>query len=412
MPEFGHEMLFAAALNIEKPLYIKKVEFIKDNGELHIYIDFNKGARFVCSVCGKAEMPVYDSEEKTWRHINFFQYKAFIHFRTPRTNCPEHGVHLINTPWGGSRDFTLLIEAMIMQLSKCMPIKQIAELLDEHDTKIWRVIHRYVNNTYVNEDFSKVEHVGVDETASKRGHKYVTLFVDMDESKVIYATEGKGSETIKAFKEELPYHHSNPQNIDQICSDMSPSFIKGIKSNFPWADLTFDKFHVMKLMNEAVDKTRRSEQKENPLLVKSRYIWLTNPTNLKAKQKEKLENLNTLNLKTGRAYRIKLALQEIYSTATDRVDGMIKLTAWYKWACRCKIDSVKEFAKTVKSHWNGILNYFGARLTNGVLEGINSQVQAVRSRAKGYRNTGNFIAMIYLLMGKLTFNFKPKMGMI
>ena len=132
---------------------------------------------------------------------------------------------------------------------------------------------------------------------------------------------------------------------------------------------------------------------------------------LTRKQQSKLESLSQSNLKTGKAYRLKLALQAIYKTATDRTDAMIKLNKWYQWAVRSRIEPIKDLAKTIKKNWSGILNYFDTRLTNGVLEGINSLVQAARARAKGYRNINNYITMIYLIAGKLTFNLEPKMEM-
>ncbi|NLW46655.1 MAG: transposase family protein [Firmicutes bacterium] len=95
----NHEPLFAKALQIKEPLYVKRVEFDQNSGELHIHIDFRKGAKFSCAICGKSGMNVHDTIEKTWRHLNFFQYKAYIHFRTPRTNCPEDGIHLVDSPW-------------------------------------------------------------------------------------------------------------------------------------------------------------------------------------------------------------------------------------------------------------------------------------------------------------------------
>lgn len=96
---FNQESLFTAALMIKEPLYVKKVEFDKDIGELHIYIDFRLGSKFECPICGAEGLPVHDTHEKTWRHLNFFQYKVFIHFRNPRSKCPNHGIHLVSTPW-------------------------------------------------------------------------------------------------------------------------------------------------------------------------------------------------------------------------------------------------------------------------------------------------------------------------
>lgn len=404
---FNHENLFSAALMIQEPLYVAKVEFDKDEGELHMHIDFRKGSKFKCSICGVEGLPVHDTIEKTWRHLNFFQYKAYIHYRNPRSECPDHGVHLTEAPWGApGTGFTLLFEALVMQLAMSMPVSKIAELVGEHDTKIWRVIRRHVNLAHAVADYSEMQSVGIDETSSKRGHNYVTLFVDMDAGKVVYVTEGKDSETIAEFKDELPHHNCNPQQINTISADMSPAFKKGAAENFPWADITFDKFHVMKLMNEAVDKVRRAEQKVVPALKSTRYLWLFNPDNLSPEKAQKLETLKSSNCKTAKAYQLKLTLQDIYATASDRIDAMVMLGKWYKWAIRCRLEPVKEFAKTIKNNWSGILNHFDSKLTNAVLEGINSIIQSARARAKGYRNIENFITMIYLLAGKLTYNFQ------
>lgn len=185
---------------------------------------------------------------------------------------------------------------------------------------------------------------------------------------------------------------------------MSPAFIKGAAKCFPSADITFDKFHVMKIVNDAVDKVRRQEQKDQPDLKNTRYIFLKNPKNLTDKQAETLEQikLKDLNLKTMRAYQIRLNFQEFWNQPLEQAEGFLK--KWYYWATHSRIEPIKEAAYTIKRHWNGVMNWFKSRINNGILEGINSMIQAAKARARGYRTIDYMITMIYLLNGKLKFN--------
>lgn len=396
-----HEQLFSEALQIREPLYVQRVVFDQKQGELHIHIDFHKGAKFSCPECEKPGVCVHDTEDKQWRHLNFFQYKAYIHFRHPRVRCDDHGVHRIKVPWAqrGS-GFTLLFEALVMELAGCMPVKDIAKNVGEHDTRIWRIINRYVDAGRAEADYSSLESVGIDETSSKKRHTYVTVFTDMQESRVVHVEVGKDAQTVQSFKQMLQDRDIDPLQITQVCADMSPAFRRGVADAFPHAEVTFDKFHVIKLINEALDEVRREEQKDQVLLKRSRYLWLYNPKKLSTKQAVALQQLTKLNLKTVRAYRIKLALQEVYR-AVDKQTAETLLRKWYAWAIRSRLKPVKDVAQTIKTSWNGILNYFDSWLTNGVLESINGVVQAARRRARGYRNVKNFITMIFLLSGKL-----------
>ena len=145
--------LFEAAWCIEKPLYISNIEF-NELSELHIYIDFERGSKFSCHICEKEECSVHDTVEKVWRHLNFFQYKCFIHFRNPKLKCNKCGVHLFMPPWSRPRSgFTVLFEAFVLTLVKEMPVSKIAELMDEHDTRIWRIIHFHISKAYAEKDF-------------------------------------------------------------------------------------------------------------------------------------------------------------------------------------------------------------------------------------------------------------------
>ncbi|KJD42207.1 ISL3 family transposase, partial [Paenibacillus terrae] len=221
--------------------------------------------------------------------------------------------------------------------------------------------------------------IAIDETSSRRGHRYITLFVDVDTKTVLFATEGKGKDTLARFNQYLLQKGVESAQIQEICCDMSPAFIRGIEEQFPAAEITFDKFHVMKMVNEAVDEVRKAEQKEEPGLKRTKYLWLKNKTNLKAEQRDTLESLKDKNLKTGRAYRLKLAMQELWTT--PHVFADVYLREWLGWARRSQLGAMMDLAKTVKQHEEGILRWFHSRMTNGLLEGINGLVQAAKRKA-------------------------------
>ena len=128
------------------------------------------------------------------------------------------------------------------------------------------MVHHYVDAARARTDASGVTRIAIDETAARRGHDYVTLFVDIDQARVLFATEGKDADTIAAFADDLDAHGGDPAAISEVCIDMSPAFIKGIAENLPNAAITFDKFHAVKIINDAVDQVRRAESKERPEL--------------------------------------------------------------------------------------------------------------------------------------------------
>ncbi len=397
--------LLEMALGLTPPWQVSSSDFDPKQRRLDIKIDFPRGSTFTCPECGEDNVKAYDTEEKTWRHLNFFQHETYLVARVPRIQCDKCGIRLIDVPWARSGSgFSLFFEAMIMTLAKAMPVKTIAAFVNEHDTRLWRVLHHYVDKARNNSDYSEVREVGVDETSSKRGHKYVSLFVDLKGPRVLFATEGKDASTVERFKQDLTDHKGNPENIKEVCCDMSPAFISGVENQFPKARLTFDKFHIMKIINEAVDEVRRQEQKDCPELARTRYIWLKNPKNLKLTQVGILKELTVkkLNLKTSRAYHIRLNFQELFTQAPEMAEAYLK--KWYFWATHSRLEPIKQAAYTIKRHWDGVLRWFHSNINNGILEGINSLIQAAKAKARGYRTSRNLITMIYLIGGKLAFS--------
>ena len=393
--------LLQLGLGLTPPWTVNRCDFDPTAHRLDIDIDFAPGSRFACPSCGAADCPPHDTARMTWRHLNFFQHQAYLNARVPRVRCETCGVKQVGVPWARpDSGFTLLFEAMVMTMVAAMPVKAVARMVGEHDTRLWRIIHHYVDAARTNADAAGVTDVAVDETAARRGHDYITLFVDIDKAKVLFVAEGKDAETVAAFAEDLTAHGGDPEAIREVCIDMSPAFIKGVAEHLPQAGVTFDKFHAVKIVNDAVDEVRREEQKSRPELKKTRYVWLKNETSLSNGQREQRDRLANSNLKTARAYQLRLTFQELYQQPTrEAAEAFLK--KWYFWATHSRLPPMIEAAKTTKRHWDGILRWFDSKIANGLIEGINSLVQAAKAKARGYRSTRNLKAMIYLIAGKL-----------
>lgn len=394
--------LFALALGLSKPWYVARNELDTVKRELEIGIDFERGGTFPCSECGQAGCKAYDTEERRWRHLNFFQFETVLSARVPRIDCSSCGKRPVEVPWArpGS-GFTLLFEALLLTMVPHMPVAAAARLLSEHDTRLWRVIHHYVDQAVARRDDSAVERVGIDETASRRGHNYISIFVDLDAPRVLFATEGKDASTVARFAEDLQAHGGDPASIQEVCMDMSPAFIKGARESLPNASVTFDKFHITKIIGEAVDKTRREERAEHEELKGQRYALLRNPETMNDEQLAFVSDLllRKTQLKTARAFHLKLVFQDFYLQPRSYAEAYLE--KWCSWATRSRVAAMVDAARTIKKHWHGVLRWFTSKITNGLLEGINSLIQAAKAKARGYRTSRNLIAMVFLLAGKL-----------
>jgi transposase len=397
------DKIFEQALGVESPWFIESTTFDTLEKRLDIRIDFKRGWRFPLEEGGPL-FPVHDTEVKTWRHLNFFQHECYLHVRVPRIRTDEGRTIMVMPPWAGKMlGFTLLFEALLLELCRNMPVHKVAGMTGVDDGKLWRMLDLYVDCARIDEDCSSLAVVGMDETSVAKGHDYITLFVDMKERKTLHVSEGKGSETVSNFADYLTEHKGNPEQIKAVSCDMSPAYIKGVNDNLPNAEITFDKFHILKIINDGVDKVRREEAKGNPLLKKTRYIFLKNDTNLTAKQRAKKEELKLadLNLQSMEALRMRETFQQIYHADTEATFTKL-LQEWIDWVLNCNLPAMQKAAQTVRQHSSGIINWVQSRINNGILEGLNSIVQAAKRKARGYGKK-HFATMVFLLTGKLNF---------
>jgi len=402
------EFLFSQALGLQSPWKVEEINFSNDStleqNELHLQIGFEPGARF--SDESGALCPVHDTVDRQWQHLSFFEHSCYLHCSVPRITTTGGKVRTVEVPWArpGS-GFTLLFEAMALaMIEREMPVNRVAEMLKVNPQRIWTIFNHWIGKAKIADDVSSITQLGIDETSSKKGHKYVTLGVDLEESRVIFVTEGKGKATLHNLQGHLENKGVEKEQIEQISMDLSPSFIAGAAEAFPSAEITFDRFHVVKLLNEAMNQVRISERKEHDALKGHKYTFLRNRENLTHKQEVSLAEMIGLYPTLGQAYRLKELFNDLWSMP-DKESAEAFLKQWCEEVENSKIPAFMKFVKTVRSHWSGIIHFVETKITNGILEGINSKVQLAKRRARGYRNINNFINMIYFLCGKLKFDY-------
>jgi len=316
--------------------------------------------------------------------------------------CPEHKLKQVEVAWARERSgFTLLFEALVMALVKEMPVKAVAGLIGETDMRVWRVMHHYVDEAVEAQDLSGLGRAGIDETSAKRGQDYVSVFADLDERRAVYVTEGRDQGTVQEFSCFLETHGGELRRVREVCQDMSEAYLAGSLKHLPQAEITFDRYHVRSHLSKAIDEIRREEAKQHQALLKNtRYLWLKRPQNLTVRQQDLLDELLQQPLETVRAYELSLRFDDFYEL--DDPDAAEEyLRRWIDEVHTSGLKPLIKFTRMLEDHWLGVMRWHHSRVSNGLLEGLNSLIQAAKRRARGYRTNRNYIAMIYLVAGKL-----------
>ena len=397
--------LFAAALGVTSPWYVRNVVFDGDKRLLTIGIDFARGSRF--SYPGvEGQHPVHDTVPKRYRHLNFFQHECYLEVRTPRLKLPDGRVVLAEPDWAGKLSgFTLLFEALILAMCRQMPFAAVARLAGESWHRVQAICQRYVDLALARADLSRVTRLAIDETSSRRGHNYLTFAADAEAHKVVFVTEGRDAKTIAELGHFLSEHKATPEQIASVSIDMSPAFIKGVTKHLPNARITFDKFHVIAHASAAIDKTRRLEQKTDPSLKGLRWPLLKDRQRLSESQRADLDAFTAqiTTKRTARAWLYREQLRQILDRKQINVVAAM-LKRWCANVMRSKAEPMKTVAKMIRTHFDGVIAWAQTRQTNGFLEAINGLFQAAKRKARGYGRFQTMRVVIFLVAGNLDFS--------
>ena len=401
----GLTKLFEQSIGVKEPWYIRSIE-TKD-AEVHVYVDIREGNLLPCPECGRMCVRAgYEKEERVWRHGDCLFYPCYVHCRRPRVRCGEHKTKVVEAPWARkSSRFTLMFEGYAMLLLADMPILKASKLLRCNEKSLTRILRYWVQEAVEKDNLQEVRSIAADETSFKRGQSYVTVIIDAAKRRVIDVEDGRAAQQIIDFSYKLEEKGGSCERISFVSSDLSSAYRTGFQFCFPNAKHTVDKFHVKKLLLDALDEVRKSEQQEQKVKRKfSKKLLMIPETRQTKEQRDKVAQLSREYPKTGRAFRMVQALDTVYAssneeTAKERLEGL------YRWMRRSRLEPMKRVAKTLRSYFEEILNFFRSRLTNAICEGINSMIQAAKRKARGYHTFEGFSSMIYLIAAKLSLAF-------
>jgi transposase len=401
--------LYRQILGITAPWTVTRVELALDRGAVEVFVEHADAVKFACPKCG-AECAVHDhTAARTWRHLDTCQYRTLLHARPPRIRCNEHGVLQAELPWAGPRSrFTLMFEGFAIDVLQATDVANAAAILGISWDEAFGIMNRAVRRGLDRRGAVEIATIGIDEKSPGKGQRMFTIVSDIKERKVTWVGDGHGGDTLDVY-----WKSRTPEQIDAIRTitmDMSGAYFGSTLRCVPGAAqmIVFDRFHVMQHASKAVDTVRRNEhfamsRDGESALKGTRYMWLFGKENVPEKYEERFAALRRVTTQTGRAWVLKEDLRSLWDM-NDLAEARTWLSRWVSRAKRSLLAPMRKLAGTIVDHRDNILTYLAHRVTNAAAEGLNSAIQAIKVRARGYRNRENFKTAIYFHLGGLEMN--------
>ena len=398
--------LYQYLLGLQSPWTVSRVNLDVKGQQVDVWAEHPADAAWACPHCAKT-LPLYDhAEERAWRHLDSCQFQTYLHARIPRVACSEHGVGQVLVPWAAPRSrFTLLFERLAIDVLRQCDVSGATLILRISWDAAWGLMERAVTRGRHRKTRTVVRRIGVDETATAKGHCYLTLVCDLEEGTVEHIAEDRKQESLEGYYAGLAQEQLD--GIEAVAMDMWEPYIQATRARVPDAaeKIVFDRFHVMGHVAKAVDTVRKQEHRErmasgDDTLKGSKYLWLYSRENVPARRRDEFNALMRQALKVGRAWAIKEALRRLWHYVSP-ASGWKFWKRWYFWATHSRLTPIRKAARTVRGHIDNILTYYQHPVTNAMSEGLNSQIQKIKSLACGFRNTQNFKTAIYFHCGGL-----------
>lgn len=388
----------------------ESLESIDGKLSLVVAIEPRKNGQAACSGCGQ-KAPGYDStnQARLFEFIPVWGYPVFFRYRKRRVNCPRCGIKVEQVPWSdGKQRLTKVYQQFLAKWATRMSWAEVARSFQTTWDHVYRSVKSIVEYGLSHRKLSGIKAIGVDEVQFGKGHQYLTLVYQLDEGhkRLLHIAPKRTVKSLLSFFRLIG--RDGCESIEYVCSDMWKAYLKVIRKKLPNALHILDRFHIVAMLNKAVDEVRRSEAKRlksqgyEGVLDHTKYCFLKNEDNLTDKQALKLKDVLTYDLKSVRAYLLKESFQLFWRYQSPYWANWY-LKKWCTRAMRSKLEPIKKFVKTVRRHEDLMMNWFKAKkaYSSGTVEGLNRKVNLVTRKAYGYKSYDVMKIALYHTMGQL-----------
>lgn len=356
-----------------------------------------------CGQCGRIAGGYDRLPRRRWRHLGLGRMAIWLAYAPRRVLCPACGVRAEQVPWARPQSrFTRDFEEMAAYLAQSTDFTTATRQLGCSWRSIAGIVQRVVTERLDPGRLEGLRRIGIDEFGYRKRHRYLTVVVDHDRRRVVWAAPGRSAQALAGFFAALG--PEGRAGIELATIDMAGGYIKAVGQQLPGATIVFDRFHVQRLVSDAVDAVRREQLRElrgtpeGKALFHSRFSLLRKTGNQSERDRQRLAEIARSNDRLYRAYRLKVDFEAIFSYRQP-TRAAAALRDWLAWASRSKLRPFVRAARTIRKHFQGILAYFRSRLTNGVVEGKNNRLRTITRRAYGHHSPEALISLLYLCCG-------------
>jgi len=399
--------LYHQILGLDNSWRVSNVHLDLENKKVEVGVEFSGKTK--CPECGST-CPIHDhAAERQWRHLDTCDLRTILTARVPRTNCETHGVKTISIPWSAPHGrFTMLFEQVVIDwLLVTQSQSGVAKQLRLSFDQVHSIMKRAVERGLARRDELPVKYLGIDEKSMKKGHNYMTVVSDLTTGRVLEVSEERTQASAEkaiatSVREDLR------SEVKAVCTDMWDAFMSAARTVLPEAKLVHDRFHVAKHLNDAVDKTRREEQRKllakgDDRVKRARYLFLTNFADLDADRLVRFGEARAAAAKTTAVWESKETFRAFWSQPTVGAARTF-LENWCANAFEKSVSALNSVAKMLAAHAKGLTNFMEHRITNSVAENLNGKIQHLKASARGFWSFKNYRTNILFYHGHLDLN--------